>query len=779
LTHLSLAPNEISVTVDGITDDCSTNKDIVFSFIGFSISGKVNTIGKDDGPAGVTVQLLSADLNQVIAQTSTVHNGRFMFNGVPSGSYKLQGAHPTWTVSKELVDVTVANDSVVIPKGSLTIEGYNVMGYIRSNGKPVGGVQFLLYHQNDSEFNCAGDVDALSHSSGDGAPPPCVAVSDVNGTFSYPSLPPGQYKMISHYEDKGSHFEVTPTQVLFVVSNDSLVIDPVFEVHGFTVFGKVLKGKQDTVGLEGLKVEFGSEELTVITDENGNYKLTNISAGSYTIKVYSDVYYFSPLMIDVDPSSPHLPPLLPAGYSVCGHVTITTHPHVPFKVESCSIQAVVGSEQVTKTGPVDTDGHFCLMLPTGNHTINAMVTDVDSVRGLALVPSYLTVTVETDPINGLEFKQFTSSISGNISYISGCTTFHVGLQRLNDSVQNVESYKTVDNFKFNQVLPGRYIVHVFGDVQWCWETEEVEVEVSIEGDPPEVTFTQTGYQLKVYSSHDTRVIMRNNDDGSIMHSFTVGKGLYQTCINQSGYFSLIPKSCHVFDSDVYLFITDILTPITLKAISHYVNVSVYTPNDTQPVDLLVMSSTNPDKTHQPRRVEQTIDGLIHHYYFTAKPDSSIDVIPQSNKLLCSPKRLHYEVGKDCPEVLPSIKCDRGHFISGHIEPPLEGVVITIATTGADPLVVSTDDKGLYEVGPFLDMLEYTVVAQYDGYMFEALDDDRYSFRAIKKSQLNIKISSDGDAPLEGVLVSLNGESIRASNKTDSTGSVLYMDMVSE
>ena len=98
----------------------------------------------------------------------------------------------------------------------------------------------------------------------------------------------------------------------------------------------------------------------------------------------------------------------------------------------------------------------------------------------------------------------------------------------------------------------------------------------------------------------------------------------------------------------------------------------------------------------------------------------------------------------------------GLFITGHIEPPLAGVLVTIVTNSSDPAIeVITDEKGTYKAGPLPGTVHHTVVrycvyvlinvshslqsASLDQYVFEPLEDDIYSFKAMKKSQLTIKV----------------------------------------
>ena len=56
------SPSEVVVNIDGVNDECSTNKDINFNFDGFGVVGRVITAGTDSGPSGVSISLKSGNL---------------------------------------------------------------------------------------------------------------------------------------------------------------------------------------------------------------------------------------------------------------------------------------------------------------------------------------------------------------------------------------------------------------------------------------------------------------------------------------------------------------------------------------------------------------------------------------------------------------------------------------------------------------------------------------------------------------------------------------------
>ena len=64
-----------------------------------------------------------------------------------------------------------------------------------------------------------------------GVSPLCHIISDGKGQFTFPSIPPGSYKVVPHYEGPHSiKFDVRPVEIAFTVKHESLKIDTEFKV---------------------------------------------------------------------------------------------------------------------------------------------------------------------------------------------------------------------------------------------------------------------------------------------------------------------------------------------------------------------------------------------------------------------------------------------------------------------------------------------------------------------------------------------------------------------
>jgi hypothetical protein len=57
------------------------------------------------------------------------------------------------------------------------------------------------------------------------------------GQFTFPSIPPGSYKVVPHYEGPHSiKFDVRPVEIDFTVEHESLKFDTEFEVSTCFIF---------------------------------------------------------------------------------------------------------------------------------------------------------------------------------------------------------------------------------------------------------------------------------------------------------------------------------------------------------------------------------------------------------------------------------------------------------------------------------------------------------------------------------------------------------------
>lgn len=110
-------------------------------------------------------------------------------------------------------------------------------------------------------------------------------MSDKSGKFVFPSLSPGEYKLVPYYAGAQTKFDVQPPELSFKVNHSSIVLRQGFKVTGFTVNG-IVRVANDGDPLPGAKILL-SQKQVAITDEHGKYVLDNMKAGQYTLKAES------------------------------------------------------------------------------------------------------------------------------------------------------------------------------------------------------------------------------------------------------------------------------------------------------------------------------------------------------------------------------------------------------------------------------------------------------------------------------------------------------------
>lgn len=56
----------------------------------------------------------------------------------------------------------------------------------------------------------------------------------------------------------------------------------------------------------------------VTTKEDGSFRLENMTAGTYTIRVNKELMFFEPITVKIAPSTPQLPDIITAGCDLPG-----------------------------------------------------------------------------------------------------------------------------------------------------------------------------------------------------------------------------------------------------------------------------------------------------------------------------------------------------------------------------------------------------------------------------------------------------------------------------
>uniref|UniRef100_A0A8C4XBY7 NODAL modulator 1 n=1 Tax=Erpetoichthys calabaricus TaxID=27687 RepID=A0A8C4XBY7_ERPCA len=819
----SFEPTSVDLHVDGMTDICTKGEDINFVFTGFSISGVVISKGQEQGPSGVQVSLKKIGSDVDLQRTQTQPGGRYTFSKVLPGSYEVHATHPAWILQESTTSVRVSNSNAQAAE-PLMVKGYDVSGAVKSDGEPMKEVAFLLFSRSVNRE----DVSGCSTAPLDGYPTEeeslaylCSVLSREDGTFTFPSLPSGEYTVVPFYRGERITFDVAPSRMEFKVEHDSLKLEPVFRVMGFSVTGRVLNSP-DGEGVADATVTLNNQ-IKVMTKADGSFRLENMTAGSYSIRTHKDLMFFEPITVKIAPNTPQLPDIITAGFSVCGQILISRLPEGMKHMSRYKVVLTPEGKDKSNSRTVESDaqGAFCFQTKPGDYSIQVNVPESEVKAGLSLQPKTLLVTVVDRPLMDLLFTQFMASVSGKVSCLAACGDLTVTLQPTSRqgekrSLQLFEKGDTVP-FTFDRILPGRYKVSIAQE-EWCWKQKSPEVEV-LEEDVLGVEFRQTGYMLRCSLSH--AITLEFYQDGSVPENvgvYNLSKGVNRFCLSKPGTYKVTPRSCHQFEQDFYIYDTSAPSILTLTAVRHRVT-GVVTTDELMDITVTITSSIEsepalimgPLKSLQQQRQEQQLqeielrrqererrgegDGkegtpmqekveelhgpFNYEFSYWARAGEKILVTPSSKVLLFYPPEVEATItGEGCPGRMVEIQGKAGLFLEGQIQPVLEGVEITIMEKGTDAVLitVATDEMGAYSVGPLHRDRDYVISAKKEGFVLTPVDGTRGDFKAFALAGVTFEIRLEDGQPLSGVLLSLSGGQFRSNLLTQDSGVLTFNNL---
>ncbi|KAF3436558.1 hypothetical protein FNV43_RR23650 [Rhamnella rubrinervis] len=802
-------PDQVRVVVDDA--GCNGNEDINFQFTGFTISGRVvGAIGgescslKNGGPSDVKVDLLS-NTGDLVSSVSTSSSGSYLFKNIIPGKYQLRASHPDLEVeTRGTPEVDLGFGNIIIDD-IFSVAGYNIHGFVVSQGNPILGVHIYLSSDDVSEVNCP---------QGSGSAPGiekalCHAVSDAQGMFTFKSIPCGSYGLIPYYKGENTVFDVSPPLMSVTVKHQHVTVPQKFQVTGFSVGGRVVDG--NNMGVEGVKIIVDGHERS-ITDREGYYKLDQVTSNRYTIEAVKEHYKFNNLKeYLVLPNMASVMDIKAVSYDVCGVV----------RMVSTGLKAKValthGPENVKpQVKQTDSSGEFCFEVPAGEYRLSALAAKPEIASGLMFLPPHIDVEVRS-PLLNVEFSQALVNVRGAVICKEKCgPSVSVTLLRLAD--KHNEGRKTVSltnessEFLFTDVIPGKYRLEVkhnspnsvIGGDNWCWEQCLIDVDVGAE-DVQGIQFVQKGYMVNIISSHDVDGFM-TQPDGSPMN-LKIKKGSQHVCVEFPGVHELhFVNSCISFGSSSIKIDTLNPSPIYLKGekylLKGQINVgsSSFDGASGLPenfvVDILNSGGSFLDSTTS-RLTSEANDQTnvaVYEYSVWANLGEELVFVPRDTrnnnegKILFYPRDHHVLVKNDgCQASLPSFSGQLGLYIKGSVSPPLSGVHVRILAGGDSKaaqlkngelvLETTTGMDGFFVGGPLYNDITYNVEASKPGYHLKQVGP--YSFSCQKLSQISVNIYSKDDAkePIPSVLLSLSGtDGYRNNSVSGAGGMFLFNDL---
>lgn len=786
-------PVSVTIAMDGKTDLCSQGEDINFVFKGFGIAGRVgSSVASDDdkGPAGVTVELVSARADTPVRSTTTTTDGSFFFTLVYPGDYDIRISHPHWKLSKKQVKIHVSESDTQLPANSLMVAGYDVNGIISTEGAPTSNVHFLLYSQNQK----AKDVpvsECLTKNIGptNQAAFLCYVTSNSEGRFRFPSVPTGSYVIVPQYNEKRRHVYFSPESVEFNVNHDTVQLARPFEIVAFAVTGKVLQ-TQAGQALANARVFF-NDEYVGATDKQGLYHVDRAKAGSYKIAVVHDDFEFdateATLLLrstseEGESGESEVPTLFPARYRICGTVS-SEH------AQTIAITKI-GSTQHVAIASEPSSGTFCHFLTPGQYQFEIL----DNNRmggGEHFYPRTQKVEVGLGAQKAakIAFTQLKAVVQGGVKcFANDCQNIKVILRPTNsphspskhpEYAQEVIQQLHNGSYKFADIRPGTYVVYLTSN-RLCWNSEEQDIAVtSFEYTVPD--FIQTGYSMSIQSSHDTQLKYQQVDSKSTSEgTLTLQRNVpAKHCLPRAGTYTFKPHSCHAYNANTFTVHTNnpAEMELVLTAVSH--SISGYIRSEDAAADYLVVQvkpgqAAGDATEHLRLPYTETVKGFA--FVFQLAPNERRTLNALSDKFLFTPEDVLIEGADDCLDIGEVMVASRGKLFAGEVQPALVNVEITLSN-GAAEWKTLTDSQGKYRFAPVPYTNEYSLSAHKESYVTTGPDNNGH-FHAHKLAEVHVRVlDSHTEQPLQGALVSLSGgESYRRNLQSDKNGFVTFQSL---
>eukprot|EP00096_Caligus_rogercresseyi_P010264 TRINITY_DN3679_c0_g2_i1.p1 TRINITY_DN3679_c0_g2~~TRINITY_DN3679_c0_g2_i1.p1 ORF type:complete len:1095 (+),score=317.77 TRINITY_DN3679_c0_g2_i1:50-3334(+) len=729
-------PSEITVAIDGVSDPCTTNKDLDFVFKGFAISGRIQSKGSEFGPKGVGLQLLDSK-GSSLSIVSSGEKGEFSFKSVSPGEYSIQAKSDSFSFTEDTLKVSVQEEAKF--SSNIIVSGYRVQGKVLmdENNEPLEGFELKM---------------------GEGF----RAKTNAKGAFLFEDVPIGSY-VIEPLSSKSLQIS-PPFMKVENVHHEHVSLENPFIIRGFDLEGKV-SGIKDPSSLK-MRIQRlnKAEELPIKVGPKGDFKLLSVKKGSYSLKPVLDGYDFEELSLEISGPKYQVPEVRPSRFRVSGRVErdrlalgLSGELKVNFvNVEEKVIGKVLVSEQ----------GSFSIYLPPGKVKASVEVSLEDRRKGNGgFSPVEHVVLVEDRPVSELEFTPIKVKVGGSVlTTVSGVATKVLLASRDMEDMVLSADVSANGEFFIDNVLPGMYTASVSGedgDIR-CWEAPTQSLSIS--EDLRDIKFVQKGFKVDIKASHDVKIYLGKKIEMDLL------LGSNTVCIeNESFGMEIIPDdSCHRFSVSPNIIQSD-TREVNIQAKTH--KISGYIRSKSQVPDLNI-GLTARGKAGDESRITVELKGTNSHFEFYAESKEEFTVTPKSKEHLFEPERLHLSVENDCMLDSLIFEAREGVFIRGKVHPPLEGVKVSIS----DEQYGLTDKSGSYQIGPLSDEMNKKgspLTAYKDGYTFTPSDQKHGDFSAKKLASIEISIS-DGDAPLSSVLVSISGRESYRNRSVTKGGSVSFL-----
>jgi outer membrane protein assembly factor BamB len=340
------SPTAVNVNVSG-----SSATGIDFPF--YTISGTVASLGTAVTDATIT---LSGERQDTV--TSDL-NGEYIIRGLPNGTYSVSATKAGLAFTPGTVTVVISGSD----KGGInfqTANAYSLSGTVTLSGEGLNGATVALSGATSN-----------------------TTVTDSNGEYAFDNLSTGNYTVMV---TSAEHILLSDSQSVMIIDADVEDVDFTF----YTISGRVT---QSGIGVPSVMITLsGNQAGSTMTGSNGDYALSGLLDGSYTVTATKPGLTLSP-SLDVTVSGDDVTDADFTLYVISGTVTSTS---TGAGAEGASM---ILSGTTSSNTSTDANGFYVFeWLVNGSYTVRPRR------LGFVFTPLSQSATVASADVTGVDFS---------------------------------------------------------------------------------------------------------------------------------------------------------------------------------------------------------------------------------------------------------------------------------------------------------------------------------------------------------------------------------------
>jgi large repetitive protein len=410
-----------------------TSNDITFVNANLSqIAGVLSGTVQDPGTLPISGAMVTVFQNNIqIASAITDENGNYMISGLAPGSYSVVASAPNYTT--ESVAATIINGQTTIVPITLNEDPGTLTGVVRdTDNNPISGGNVTVQISTGTGIVIA------------------TTVTGADGSYTVPGLAPGNYTVVA----SAMNFQSSARGVT-IVSNDASIVNFFLAPNPGSLEGLVTNAQTGTP-ISGANIQVrvldisGALIATVLSDSNGQYLVTGLAPGIYTVVASASNFQTNAVSLQVV-----------SNQTVNGDISLEPNPGQltgtvvnnigGSPIVGATVNIVNSSGSIITTVLTDSSGMFMVDgLAPDNYTVNVFADNFQNGSVGALV-----LSDQSTPVS-ISLVANPGAIAGTVNPIVPDTI--VQLRDVNNLLIDSVVANADGSFSFNNLSPGIYTI---------------------------------------------------------------------------------------------------------------------------------------------------------------------------------------------------------------------------------------------------------------------------------------------------------------------------------